>query len=163
MRYDAPPFSETPRAQTTNQRPCRERPPRVQSELGARVSGPVGAGVTNGVFGWIPSEAQGPGTNVVKVSVSDGSLSATNVFTVVVKASEVVVPVLRISSVADTGNLELQILGAEGAECILETSTNLADWTEDCRVVAGGKDVPVSVEREPMLGPGGPFWRVKAP
>ncbi len=48
------------------------------------VSGPAGAGVTNGVFGWVPTEAQGPSTNVIRVAVSDGVASVTNTFTVLV-------------------------------------------------------------------------------
>jgi hypothetical protein len=39
---------------------------------------------TNGVITWTPSEAQGPGVYTFKTVVSDGSLSATNSFTVVV-------------------------------------------------------------------------------
>jgi hypothetical protein len=39
---------------------------------------------TNGVITWIPTEAQGPSTNVITTIVSDGSLSATNSFTVTV-------------------------------------------------------------------------------
>src|SRR2546426_1098822 len=42
---------------------------------------------TNGVISWTPTEAQGPGTNVVSVSVTDDgspSLSVTDSFTVVV-------------------------------------------------------------------------------
>ena len=39
---------------------------------------------TNGVITWTPSEAQGPGVYTFTTVVSDGSLSATNSFTVVV-------------------------------------------------------------------------------
>src|SRR2546421_5194723 len=42
----------------------------------------------NGVISWTPSEAQGPSTNVVSVSVTDNgvpALSATNSFTVTVR------------------------------------------------------------------------------
>jgi hypothetical protein len=39
---------------------------------------------TNGVITWTPTEAQGPSTNVFTTVVSDGSLSATNSFTVTV-------------------------------------------------------------------------------
>ncbi len=48
------------------------------------VAGPVGAWVTNGVFGWVPGEAQGPSTNEIRVAVSDGVASVSNGFTVVV-------------------------------------------------------------------------------
>ena len=39
---------------------------------------------TNGVITWTPTEAQGPSTNTFTTVVSDGSLSATNSFTVTV-------------------------------------------------------------------------------
>jgi hypothetical protein len=46
---------------------------------------PAGAVVdTNGVISWTPGEAQGPSTNVITTVVSDGVLSATNSFEVVV-------------------------------------------------------------------------------
>jgi len=52
------------------------------------VNPPAGAGVsTNGIFTWTPSQAQAPSTNPITTIVSDNgspSLSATNVFTVVV-------------------------------------------------------------------------------
>ncbi len=62
------------------------------------VSGPAGSGVTNGVFGWVPGEAQGPSTNEVTVAVSDGVASVTNAFTVLVTEVNVA-PVL--AAVAD--------------------------------------------------------------
>ena len=50
---------------------------------------PAGASITaDGLFSWIPSEAQGPSTNLVTVRVADDGtppLSATNQFTVVVR------------------------------------------------------------------------------
>jgi regulation of enolase protein 1 (concanavalin A-like superfamily) len=39
---------------------------------------------TNGIITWTPTEAQGPGTNTFTTIVSDGSLTATNSFTVTV-------------------------------------------------------------------------------
>src|SRR5205807_10469164 len=49
---------------------------------------PTGAAIdSNGVITWTPSEAQGPGTNVITTVVTDNgvpSLSATNSFTVIV-------------------------------------------------------------------------------
>ncbi|HTY87054.1 MAG TPA: lamin tail domain-containing protein, partial [Candidatus Acidoferrum sp.] len=39
---------------------------------------------TNGIITWTPTEAQGPGTNLFTTVVSDGALTATNTFTVVV-------------------------------------------------------------------------------
>jgi subtilisin-like proprotein convertase family protein len=49
----------------------------------AVVSGPPGLTVSNnGVIYWTPTEAQGPSTNQVKVSVSNGAFSVTNSFTI---------------------------------------------------------------------------------
>ena len=52
------------------------------------LSGPTNAVIsTNGVITWTPSEAQGPSTNTITVSVTDNgvpALSATNSFTVIV-------------------------------------------------------------------------------
>jgi hypothetical protein len=48
------------------------------------LSGPTGLVVTNGVLAWTPTEAQGPSTNAIVVSVSDGVGSVTNRFSLVV-------------------------------------------------------------------------------
>ena len=45
---------------------------------------------TNGVITWTPGQTQSPGTNVFTTVVSDGSLSATNSFTVTVTGGELV-------------------------------------------------------------------------
>ena len=51
----------------------------------ALLNPPSGAVVSsNGVISWTPSEAQGPSTNTIITKVSDGSLSATNSFSVIV-------------------------------------------------------------------------------
>jgi hypothetical protein len=49
------------------------------------LSGPTGLVVTNGVMSWTPTEAQGPSTNEVVVTVSDGVGSVTNRFNVMVR------------------------------------------------------------------------------
>jgi choice-of-anchor C domain-containing protein len=48
----------------------------------AIVNGPAGLTITNGLIYWTPSEAQGPSTNSVLVSVSNGAFSVTNRFTI---------------------------------------------------------------------------------
>jgi len=53
----------------------------------ALVSGPVGLTITNSTIYWTPTEAQGPSTNSVVVSVSNGAFTVTNAFTIVVKES----------------------------------------------------------------------------
>ena len=57
----------------------------VQMLTVALVSGPAGLVVTNGVLAWTPTEAQGPSTNAVVVSVSDGVATVTSTFNVVVR------------------------------------------------------------------------------
>jgi hypothetical protein len=52
---------------------------------------------TNGVITWTPTEAQGPSTNTFTTIVSDGSLSATNSFTVTVNEVNVA-PTLPVQS-----------------------------------------------------------------
>ena len=52
---------------------------------------------TNGIISWTPGQTQSPGTNVFTTVVSDGSLSATNSFTVTVKEVNVA-PVLPVQS-----------------------------------------------------------------
>jgi hypothetical protein len=62
----------------------------AQSLTVALVSGPIGLVVTNGVLAWTPTEAQGPSTNVVTVTVTDGSLTTTN--SLILTVREVNVP-----------------------------------------------------------------------
>ena len=49
------------------------------------VSGPIGSSLEGNVFRWTPSEIQGPSTNEVLVSVSDGVTTVTRVFTLLVE------------------------------------------------------------------------------
>jgi subtilisin-like proprotein convertase family protein len=54
----------------------------------ALVSGPTNMTVTaNGVINWTPTEAQGPSTNLILVSVANAAFSVTNSFTVIVEES----------------------------------------------------------------------------
>ena len=57
----------------------------AQALTTALVSGPAGLVVTNGVLAWTPTEAQGPSTNAVQVSVSDGLATVTTTLTLVVR------------------------------------------------------------------------------
>jgi formylglycine-generating enzyme required for sulfatase activity len=56
----------------------------AQSLTVALVSGPMGLAVTNGVLAWTPTEAQGPSTNRIVVTVSDGLATVTNEVTLTV-------------------------------------------------------------------------------
>jgi formylglycine-generating enzyme required for sulfatase activity len=56
----------------------------AQSLTVALVSGPMGLVVTNGVLAWTPTEAQGPSTNRIVVTVSDGLATVTHEFTLTV-------------------------------------------------------------------------------
>ena len=54
----------------------------------ALVSGPTNVEVSSaGVLNWTPTEAQGPSTNLVALSVGNGAYSVTNTFTIVVEES----------------------------------------------------------------------------
>ncbi len=48
----------------------------------ALVGGPPGLSISNNVIFWTPTETQGPSTNTVVVSVSNGAFSVTNSFTI---------------------------------------------------------------------------------
>ena len=70
------------------------------------ISPPAGAVIdTNGVITWTPTEAQGPSTNRLTTVVSDGSLSATNSFTVTVTEVNTapVVSSLSVTTSEDSG------------------------------------------------------------
>jgi hypothetical protein len=56
----------------------------VQSLTVTLVSGPAGLVVTNGVLAWTPTEAQGPSTNEITVTVTDGVGTVTNSFVIAV-------------------------------------------------------------------------------
>jgi hypothetical protein len=54
----------------------------------ALVNGPTNMTVsTAGAINWTPTEAQGPSTNLISVSVADGVFSVTNSFTIIVEES----------------------------------------------------------------------------
>jgi len=60
------------------------------------VNPPAGAAIdANGIITWTPSSSQAPSTNIIETTVTDNGLpplSATNTFTVVVRASQVTPP-----------------------------------------------------------------------
>src|SRR5204863_620813 len=71
----------------------------------ALVSSPAGMTINpaSGAISWTPSEAQGPSTNVVSVSVTDNgvpALSVTNTFTVTVNVAATA-PVIKVVAVAE--------------------------------------------------------------
>ena len=70
---------------------------------------PTGMTISNGVIYWTPTEAQGPSTNTVGVSVSNGAFSVTNVFTIIVEESNLppVLPFVTNQIVAVPGTLVL--------------------------------------------------------
>ena len=64
---------------------------------------------TNGIITWIPTEAQGPGTNVFVTKVTDNSgLSVTNIFTVIV--TEVNIPPVAVNDNYATSNGTLVVV-----------------------------------------------------
>jgi hypothetical protein len=54
----------------------------VQSLTFALVSGPEGAEVAGNTFAWTPFEEQRPSTNLVRIAVSDGTVTVTNQFVI---------------------------------------------------------------------------------
>ena len=87
--------------------------------------GPVGLTVaTNGLLSWTPTEAQGPSTNRVRVSVSDGVVSVAQEFNVVVTTT--VIPTARLALVrTPTGGFEIEFTGPFGSQYILEQAQTL--------------------------------------
>jgi len=76
----------------------------------ALVTGPFGGGLTvsnNGVINWTPTEAQGPSTNLVSVSVSNGAFIVTNTFTIIVEESNLppVLPIIPNQLIIGTNTL----------------------------------------------------------
>ncbi len=94
----------------------------------ALVSGPAGAVLTNGVFAWTPTEAQGPSTNEVRISVTDGESTTTGTFTVVVRdATPPPMPEFSGLPVVESGNLRFAIRGSGRVR--VETSVDLEVWS----------------------------------
>ena len=91
--------------------------------------GPAGLKVaTNGVLSWKPTEAQGPSTNQVTVSVSDGVVSVSQQFNIVVADSPVVAAQLTLAQSAG-GGYEIRFVGPSGAQYILEQGSSvLGPW-----------------------------------
>ena len=90
------------------------------------VDAPAGTVIdTNGVITWTPDEAQGPGTNVLTTVVTDGELSATNSFTVVVTETNAV-PTLPV--LADVEVVELTTLTVTNAAADSDFPTNVLSY-----------------------------------
>ena len=79
---------------------------------------PAGASISaNGAFTWAPTEAQGPGSYRISVIVSDGSLSATNAFTITVGEVNAAPSVAVITDrTVDEGNLVAFSVGASDSD-----------------------------------------------
>ena len=115
----------------------------VQTLSYTLVSGPEGLTVnTNGVLSWKPTEAQGPSTNRVTVRVSDGVVSVTQDFNIVVIDSPAGAAKLTLVQSAG-GDFELQFVGPFGAQYILEQS-----------VFAAGPWLPVPNVQKPLTTAG---------
>ncbi len=96
------------------------------------VSPPVGMTIDgSGIIRWTPSHAQSPSTNVITTVATstdafdtvNPTLSATNVFTVIVTEA-VVAPAITITPPA-----ELNVQGVAGLTFALQVSTDLIQWT----------------------------------
>ena len=105
--------------------------------------GPAGLKVaTNGVLSWKPTEAQGPSTNRVTVRVSDGVVSVTQDFNIVVIDSPAGAAKLTLVQ-SSGGDFELHFVGPFGAQYILEQS-----------VSANGPWLPVPTVQKPLTTTG---------
>jgi hypothetical protein len=105
--------------------------------------GPTGLKVaTNGVLSWKPTEAQGPSTNRVTVRVSDGVVSVTQDFNIVVIDSPAGAAKLTLVQ-SSGGDFELHFVGPFGAQYILEQS-----------VSANGPWLPVPTVQKPLTTTG---------
>jgi hypothetical protein len=116
------------------------------------VQGPTGLTVsTNGVLTWKPTEAQGPSTNRVQVSVSDGFVSVPQEFTIVVLASTTVQPKLSLVVSSPGGGFELVLFAPLGSRHVLQQRATLSGpWTPVINatnpIIGAGMSVPVSVK-----------------
>ncbi len=95
------------------------------------LSAPAGAAVdpVTGVFTWRPLISQGGTTNSLQLKVSDSgspALSATQSFTILVAPAPS--PTVTPNTLAQDGPT-LTINGASGPDYVLQSSTNLVDWT----------------------------------
>ena len=122
---------------------------------------PTGAGVTNGVFGWVPGEDQGPSTNEVSVAVSDGVSSVTNRFTVIVTEVNVApllaavsdqavdeLTALNLTLSATDDDLPVQMLifsRVSGPEGLAVSATGIVTWTPTTAQRPSTNDVTVQV------------------
>jgi hypothetical protein len=90
------------------------------------LSGPWGLTLSNRVVSWRPTEVQGPSTNRVRIGVSDGVVSTSLEFDVIVRDAIVGSPgpVLGLSPRSD-GSWSLRISGAGGARYQVEQLTEL--------------------------------------
>jgi hypothetical protein len=129
--------------------------------------GPAGLTVsTNGVLSWKPTAAQGPSTNRVQVSVSDGVVSVSQGFNIVVNEPPVVGAQLTlVQSVG--GGYEIRFVGPFGAQYILEQGPSvLGPWSPVPDVVrpltASGMTAPLRVALPASTGTNN-FYRFVKP
>jgi hypothetical protein len=129
--------------------------------------GPAGLTVsTNGVLSWRPTAAQGPSTNRVQVSVSDGVVSVSQGFTIVVNEPPVVAAQLTLVQIAGVG-YEIRFVGPFGAQYILEQGPSvLGPWVPVPDVLkpltASGMTVPLRVALPASTGTNN-FYRFVKP
>jgi hypothetical protein len=129
--------------------------------------GPAGLTVsTNGVLSWRPTAAQGPSTNRVQVSVSDGVVSVSQQFTIVVNEPPVVAAQLTLVQIAGVG-YEIRFVGPFGAQYILEQGPSvLGPWVPVPEVLkpltAAGMTVPLKIALPASTGTNN-FYRFVKP
>jgi hypothetical protein len=142
---------------------------------------PAGAVIdTNGVITWTPTEAQGPTTNTIITVVSDGELSATNSFVVVVlevnEAPEFVAPpelqtvvegnLLTVTNHATDGDLPANVLSYQLVESpagAVVDAAGVITWTPSQGPGTNTMTTVVTDDGEPPLSATNSFVVVVTP
>ena len=117
------------------------------------VSGPTGLMVTNGFVVWTPTEVQGPSTNIIRVSVSDGDAHAFYQFSLVVTDSSVMKPVLSNPSNA-SGGFRFEVGGRAGDRVAVQRSLDLRNW-----VTVSINNIPAIIEIPTTISNASEYFR----
>jgi hypothetical protein len=124
------------------------------------LAAPEGATISaEGIITWTPTEAEGPSTNTVTVKVTDDgspALSATNSFTVVVRA----LPNLELKAISMTDGVFTMVAnGVSGQTFTLQVSPDLRSWTD--LVTTNSAEATLTLQDRAAGLSGRQFYRLK--